>query len=106
MVVGKAEHVPAVIHMIQCHLMAKAASSVLECIKRTLDKGVREVIVSLCSSLLRPPVHYCVHLCTPSSSVLGLAGKGLTSVVAAPMVPCFAFVPTTVLITHPCFGYC
>ncbi|KAK4807513.1 hypothetical protein QYF61_023736 [Mycteria americana] len=96
-VLGKAEHVPAVIHTIQCHLVAKKTSSILRCVKRTLAKGVREVIVSLCSSLLRPPVHYCVHFCTLSSSVLGLAGKGLTSVVAAPMVPCFAFVPTTVL---------
>ncbi|KAK4806567.1 hypothetical protein QYF61_020468 [Mycteria americana] len=78
-VLGKAEHVPAVIHTIQCYLVAKMATSVLECLKRTLAKGVREVIVSLCSSLLRPPVHYWVHFCTPSSSVLGLAGKGCTA---------------------------
>ncbi|KAK4811209.1 hypothetical protein QYF61_021280 [Mycteria americana] len=66
--------------MIQCDLVAKKASSVLECIKRTLAKGVREVIVSPCSSLLRLPIRYCVHFCTPSSS-------GLLSATLLPRVP-------------------
>ena len=39
-------------------------------------------------------------------SVLDLAGMELTFSIAATMVPCFASVAKTVLITCQCFGYC
>ena len=42
-------------------LAAEAASSALERMKRCLDKGVREVTVSPCSSLVRPPVRDCAR---------------------------------------------
>ncbi|PKU44803.1 hypothetical protein llap_4889 [Limosa lapponica baueri] len=44
----------------QCALPAQKANHILGYIKRSMASRAREVILSLCSTLLRPHLEYCI----------------------------------------------
>ncbi|GAB0204780.1 hypothetical protein GRJ2_002943600 [Grus japonensis] len=49
----------------QCALAAQKANCVLGCTKRSMTSRLREVILPLCSALVRPHLESCIHLWGP-----------------------------------------
>lgn len=56
----------------QCALVAKAASGILGCINMSMASRLREVILLLCSPLVRPHLEPCVEWLKKDRDLLGV----------------------------------
>ena len=53
----------------QCALAARKASSILGCIRRGVASRMSEVIVPLCTTLMRPHLEYCIQVWDPNTRI-------------------------------------
>jgi len=56
----------------QCALTAQKANSVLGCIKRNVASRSGEVILPLCSAVMRPHLEYCIQFWSPQQKDMEL----------------------------------
>ena len=49
----------------QCALAAQKANYILCCVKRSMASRLGEVILPLCSVLMRPHLEYCIQMWSP-----------------------------------------
>jgi len=55
--------------------VALNADGNLECVKKGVDSRLREVLLPLCSTLMRPHLEYCVQFCAPQFKKDGTSGE-------------------------------